>query len=50
VKIMTVEHNFVEPNRTQLRSLLQSYGYKVQEAEWDDWYWHSELLGKASTT
>jgi FkbM family methyltransferase len=49
VKMMTVEHNFVEPNRTQLRSLLQSYGYKVQEAEWDDWYWHPELLGEAST-
>jgi FkbM family methyltransferase len=49
VKTMTVEHNFVEPTRTQLRSLLQSYGYKVQEAEWDDWYWHPELLGEAST-
>jgi FkbM family methyltransferase len=48
VKTMTVEHNFVEPRRTQLRSLLQSYGYKVQEAKFDDWFWHPQLIGDAS--
>jgi hypothetical protein len=36
---LTVEHNFEEPKRTNIRKLLESKGYKhVREVKWDDWY------------
>jgi hypothetical protein len=36
---LTVEHNYEEPKRTQIRNLLQSKGYVFEkEVKWDDWY------------
>jgi FkbM family methyltransferase len=43
--IIDVEHNFVEPRRTQIRELLTSNGYVfVKENQWDDHYIHKSLL------
>ena len=37
--IIHVEHNYVEPRRTQIRSLLEANGYKfIKENNWDDIY------------
>lgn len=42
--IIDVEHNFVEPRRTQIRELLTSNGYVfVNENRWDDHYIHKSL-------
>lgn len=42
--IIDVEHNFVEPRRTQMRELLTSHGYVyLGENKWDDSYKHSSL-------
>ncbi|QFY41886.1 FkbM family methyltransferase [Candidatus Methylospira mobilis] len=41
VSIITVEHNFMEPQRTQLKELLERFGFvRVFEnlSRWDDWY------------
>jgi FkbM family methyltransferase len=41
VSIITVEHNFMEPQRTQIKELLESVGFvRVFEniSRWDDWY------------
>lgn len=36
---MSIEHNFEEPKRTMIRTLLESKGYKLYlNMEWDDWY------------
>lgn len=36
---MTIEHNFEEPKRSQIESLLKSNGYKrCAQVHWDDWY------------
>jgi FkbM family methyltransferase len=43
-KAITVEHNFVEPLRSQIWHLLMSWGYKrVREAKFDDFYLREEL-------
>lgn len=41
VKCFTIEHNFIEPRRTEIRDLLISHGYvrlKENESKWDDFY------------
>ena len=41
VKVITVEHNYVEKDRDQIQRLLNSKGYlRVFEkfSQWDDWY------------
>jgi FkbM family methyltransferase len=48
IKIMTVEHNFVEPNRQEVFQLLTSKGFvRLFEplSKFDDWYVKSSLLG-----
>lgn len=43
-KAITVEHNFVEPMRSQIWHLLMNWGYKrVREAKFDDFYLREEL-------
>ena len=37
VTLLTVEHNFTE-QRTLIRKLLESHGYRCTEQQWDDWY------------
>lgn len=45
--IIDVEHNFVEPRRTQIRELLTSKNYVfVKENQWDDHYIHKSLHTK----
>lgn len=44
VKLLTIEHNFQEGPRQKIRHILKEYGYQVQEAEWDDWFWREDLL------
>ncbi|HZQ11731.1 MAG TPA: FkbM family methyltransferase [Pseudolabrys sp.] len=49
VKIMTVEHNFVEPNRQEIFDLLSGKGFmRVFEplSKFDDWYVKRSLLGQ----
>lgn len=42
--IIDVEHNYVEPRRTQIRELLTSNGYEcIKENQWDDSYKHNSL-------
>jgi len=42
--IIDVEHNFVEPRRTQIRELLTSNGYNyIKQNQWDDSYKHKSL-------
>ncbi len=39
VHLISVEHNFEEPKRTQIQKLLQTKGYRrVKKVKWDDWY------------
>ena len=38
-KMMSIEHNFEEPKRTQIRQLLESKGYRLEHSIYvDDWY------------
>lgn len=37
IRLITVEHNFT-PQREQIRQLLERFGYRRTEAQWDDWY------------
>jgi FkbM family methyltransferase len=40
-----VEHNYVEPRRTEMRKLLLNNGYKyIGDNRWDDIYIHKSLL------
>lgn len=42
--LIDVEHNFVEPRRTEIKNLLLSKGYIYKgENQWDDMYKHSSL-------
>ena len=42
--LIDVEHNFVEPRRTQIRQLLTSNNYQyIRENQWDDCYKHNSL-------
>jgi FkbM family methyltransferase len=44
VGAFTIEHNFQEPKRTEIRSLLEKSGYRLAKSvQWEDWY----LPGKA---
>ena len=44
-----VEHNFIEPRRSQIKDLLTSNGYVyIGENQWDDSYKHSSLCEKPS--
>lgn len=39
--LLTVEHNFDEPKRTQIRALLEEKGYiYCKEVNFDDWYYN----------
>lgn len=43
IKLITIEHNMVEPQRSQIFQLLSSYGYLrdfTANTRWDDWYYH----------
>jgi hypothetical protein len=40
-RIITAEHNYIEPERTKIYDLLQRNGYnRVYQdiSQWDDWY------------
>jgi len=42
--LMDIEHNFVEPRRTEIRNLLVSKGYIYKgENKWDDMYQHHSV-------
>jgi FkbM family methyltransferase len=42
--LIDVEHNYVEPRRTQIRELLLSNGYQyIRENQWDDCYKHNSI-------
>ena len=42
--LIDVEHNYVEPRRTDIRNLLVSNGYLYKgENKWDDMYQHSSM-------
>jgi FkbM family methyltransferase len=42
--LVDVEHNFMEPRRTEIRNLLLSKGYVYKgENNWDDMYKHSSI-------
>lgn len=46
-RCITVEHNFVEPKRTQLHDLLVRNGYhriELSATQWDDWYVHGSIM------
>jgi len=44
IGLIDVEHNYVEPRRTDIRNLLISNGYiYLGENKWDDMYKHSSL-------
>ena len=39
VGAFTIEHNFEEPKRTQIRELLERHGYRIAlSIQFDDWY------------
>lgn len=42
IDLITVEHNFTS-QRDQILRLLESNGYSRIEAQWDDWYYRSNL-------
>lgn len=44
VALFTIEHNFVEPRRSEMRTLLREAGYQVLNVGFDDWYWHEDHL------
>jgi FkbM family methyltransferase len=48
VKILTVEHNYCEPDRERIRELVEAHGLmRVFEplSKWDDWYIKRSILG-----
>ncbi len=45
--LIHLEHNYVEPRRTEMRKLLESNGYKyLGENQWDDNYAHVSMIKK----
>ena len=43
--LIDIEHNFIEPRRSQIRELLCSNGYTyIKENQWDDCYKHSSII------
>ena len=44
IGLINVEHNHIEPRRTQIRDYLTSFGYDyIQEDSVDDWYKHNSI-------
>jgi FkbM family methyltransferase len=42
--LIDVEHNYIEPRRTEIRNLLTSNGYEyIRANNWDDCYKHSSI-------
>lgn len=42
--LIDVEHNYVEPNRSEIRKLLLANGYEyIRENQWDDCYKHNSV-------
>ena len=42
---ITVEHNWEEPKRSQIRAILNKNGYKLyRKVEFDDWYMNEMFL------
>lgn len=46
IALLTIEHNFVEPRREQMRMLLAERGYDRLNVGFDDWYWHPAVLAE----
>lgn len=46
VPLFTIEHNFVEPRREEIRLLLAQAGYDRLNVGFDDWYFHQTLLAE----
>lgn len=47
VGIFDIEHNYVEPTRSNIKKLLESNGYvRHMENKWDDSYVHKSLIEK----
>lgn len=44
IALLTIEHNFVEPRREEMRLLLAEAGYERLNVGFDDWYWHPAIL------
>jgi hypothetical protein len=44
IALFTIEHNFVEPRREEMRTLLSEAGYQRLNVGFDDWYWHEGHL------
>jgi FkbM family methyltransferase len=44
IALFTIEHNFVEPRRGQMHTLLAEAGYQRLNVGFDDWYWHEGHL------
>jgi FkbM family methyltransferase len=44
IALFTIEHNFVEPRRETMRTLLAEAGYQRLNVGFDDWYWHERHL------
>ena len=44
IALFTIEHNFVEPRRETMRTLLAEAGYQRLNVGFDDWYWHEGHL------
>ena len=45
--LITIEHNWIEPKRTQIRKFLFEKGYHLDvlsDSQFDDWFIHSSLL------
>jgi predicted transcriptional regulator len=42
--LIDIEHNYIEPRRTEIKNLLLSKGYIYKgENQWDDMYKHSSV-------
>ncbi|WP_332685530.1 FkbM family methyltransferase [Bosea sp. (in: a-proteobacteria)] len=46
IALFTIEHNFVEPRREEMRVLLDERGYDRINIGFDDWYWHEAILAE----
>jgi FkbM family methyltransferase len=44
VALFTIEHNFVEPRREQMHTLMREAGYRRLNVGFDDWFWHEGHL------
>ena len=44
IALFTIEHNFIEPRRETMRTLLAEAGYQRLNVGFDDWDWHERHL------